>query len=905
MVYRRLKYLLLHAVHRRAVERDLDDEIRAHLAIDQQERLGRGEIPEIAGQNARRALGNELLIKDVTRDMWGWTVAERICRDFMYALRQLKRNPGFAAVAILSLAMGIGANSAIFSILNALLFKTLPVRAPDELFVLHRQSRATVPQRFSYPMFLRLRDAGSGAIGIAAMSHVARVQAALQSGVPSEGTPVQLVSGEFFPLLGLSPALGRLLAPGDNQILGGQSAAVISFGFWQRAFAGSPDVIGRTIRLNGAPFTIAGVAPEGFRGVWLESPTDIWIPLMMQANVHYAQNFSDHEDADPEKPWPPQEFIEWLDVIVRTHSADALQVRDALNAVFLHSLERVTGNLAPEKRRYFLDGSLVLDPAAQGFSNLRQRFASPLIAMMAMVALVLLIACANTANLLMARAEGRRREIAVRLSIGASRGRLIQQLLTESFLLVGFACGLGLLLAQWVSDRLVRMAFGPAVPGPAPFQAGVDLRVLLFAAGISIATGLLFGLAPAFRATNVYLGAAMKTAARTGPGRFRFSAAKFLVAAQVALSLVVVFGASLFARSLRNLAKVELGFDREHVLSVWIDPRAAGYNAPQLPTLYRRLVERTEAVPGVRSAAVSMCGLAVECRSITDGLKISGYTAAPGEEIRIQVNYVGPTYFSTVGMHLLKGRDFNMGDHNSQFAIVNQAAVRRYFSNRNPIGQRFGEQLESEIIGVVQDARVNRVREEAVPMAFYPLQGNLVYPESLEVRAAGDPNSIAADVRKAFNEVAPDLPIDRITPLAVQVDRSLNPERMGSVVTTAFGLLALSLACFGLYGVISYAVTRRTSEIGVRMALGARPAQVLWAVIKEALALIGVGLAVGIPLVLAASRSISALLYGLQPNDPVMLVATIGILTTVSVFAALWPAWRAARVNPVAALRHE
>jgi macrolide transport system ATP-binding/permease protein len=437
---------------------------------------------------------------------------------------------------------------------------------------------------------------------------------------------------------------------------------------------------------------------------------------------------------------------------------------------------------------------------------------------------------------------------------------------------------------------------------PTPLLTGVDPHVLAFTVGLSIATGLLFGLAPAFRATNMELGAVMK-----GPriGRSQFSASKALVAVQVALSLIVVFGAALFARSLGNLAKVELGFDREHVLTVLINPRSVGYEAAQLPALYRRLVERTDAIPGVRSVAVSMCPLAVECRSSSGGVKISGYQAAPNEDVRIQFNYVGPGYFSTVGMRLLNGRDFNPRDKGGQFTIVNQATVRRYFANRSPIGQRIGDNPESEIIGVVQDARVNRVREEAVPMVYHPLEGNLVYAGSLEVRAAGDPNAIASDVRKMLNQVAPDLPIDRITPLALQVDRSLSTERMGSVVTSFFGVLALGLACFGLYGVISYAVTRRTSEIGIRMALGARPSNVLWTVLREALTLIALGLAVGVPVVIFASRSIAALLYGIDPNDPITLLTTIGILSSVAVFAALWPAWRASRVNPVAALRHE
>lgn len=889
-------------LRRRKLNRELDEEIRAHLAIDKQERMERGETAGEAEENARRALGNEALVKEVTREMWGWTALERMVRDAVYALRQMKRSPGFAAVATLSLALGIGANSAIFSILNALLFKSLPVAAPEELFDLHQQSRAaTLPQRFSYPMFLRLRDAGSEAEGVAAMARPLRIQAMLDT-ARSEEASFQLVSGEFFPLLGLSPALGRLLAPADNQTLGGNPVAVISHGFWQRDYAGSSDVIGRTIRVNGAPLTIVGVAPEGFRGVWFESPIDIWIPLTMQASVRYEAHFSDHDNADPEKPWVPQELVEWLDVIVRVKPAVASRTRDALDGVFLRSLESITGNLNEEEKRYFLGRTLALDPFALGFSNVRQRFAPPLTAMMALVALVLLIACANTANLLLARAEGRRREIAIRLSIGASRGRLIQQLLTESFLLVAIAGGVGLWIAQWASEQLVRMALGATDSRSTPLATSLDPHVLLFTLGISVATGLLFGLAPAFRATKIELASAAKP---RRAGRFGFSAAKLLVAAQVALSLAVVFGAALFARSLWNLANVPLGFDREHVLTVWMDPRSGGYEATKVPALYQRLVERTQAIPGVQSAAVSMCGLAVECRSIDSREKISGYEPARMEDIRLQFSFVDPNYFSTVGMRLIRGRNFRASDTGNAVAVINQAMARRYFANRDPLGQRFGDQLQSHIIGVVQDARVNRVREEAVPMAYYPLKGNLVYAGALEIRAIGNPSSVAADVRKALHDIAPDLPIERITPLALQVEHSLSPERMGSVVTAAFGILALGLACFGLYGVMSYAVTRRTSEIGVRMALGARPRNVLWAVLREALALIAMGLAAGLPVVIFASRSITALLYGVQPHDPGALAITIASLTVVAVFAAAWPAWRASRISPLAALRYE
>ncbi len=883
---------------RRRRNRELDEEIRAHLAIDREERMERGETAGEAEENALRTFGNELLVKEVTREMWGWTAFERVVRDSIYALRQMRRSPGFAAVAILSLALGIGANAAIFSILNAILFRSLPVAAPEELLELREQSRAPVSQRFSYPMFERLRGAGSGAKGIAAMSRVTRAQTALEGGAHAEVLPVQLVSGEFFSVLGLSPALGRLLAPSDDLTAGAHAVAVISHGFWQRGFAGSPDVIGRMIRINGAAFRIAGIAPESFRGVWIEDPTDIWIPLMMQANVHYVEHFSAQDPADPEKPWIPQQHVQWLDVIVRADRASVAAVQGALNSVYIRSLD-----MATDATHNLVARTVFLQSFARGSSDLRGRFASPLVALMALVALVLLIACANTANLLMARAEARRREIAVRLSIGASRGRLVQQLLTESFVLVAIAAGLGLLIAQWTSQQLVRMAL--AAVGPTPLPTSVDARVLVFTLGVSIATGLLFGLVPAVRATKLDLGSAVKT---SRSGRFQFGGAKLLVAAQVALSLVVVFGAALFARSLRNLAKVELGFNREHILSVSIDPRSAGYAAGQLPGLYRELVERTEAIPGVRSAVVSFCGLAIECRSNADGILISGYQAAPLEQVLIQYSYVGPGYFSTVGMRLVQGRDFRTGDSGQRVAVINEAMARRYFANRSPLGQHFGDHLAldyAEIIGVVADARVNRVREAAVPMAYYPLNGNVVYAESVEVRAAGDPDSIAAAVRKTIGDMAPNLPIERIAPLALQVERNLSPERMGSVVTAAFGILALGLACFGLYGVMSYGVTRRTSEIGVRMALGAQPRNVLWAVLREALALIAMGLAAGLPVVVFASRSIQSVLYGVQPDDPGALAITIAILTGVAILAAAWPAWRASRISPLTALHYE
>jgi len=890
----------------RGGESDLGAELESHLELHVADNLRAGMTQDEARREALLRLGGVAWVTEACRERRGLPFLDRLAQDLRYGLRQLRRSPAFTAAVVGSLALGIGANTAIFSILNALLLKSLPVAAPHELFLVHQQARGVTPQRFSYPMFLRLRDAATGAEGVAGMSHIARAQVRIEAASEAETASVQLVSGEFFPLLGVPAALGRTLAPGDNRTPGANPVAVIGYGYWQSRFAGSPDVLGRRLMVNGVAFTIVGVAQRGFQGVWVDSPVAVWVPLAMQADVRYSQNFSSHNTSEPEKPWVPQEFIDWLDLIVRAKPAAAPATREALNGVFLGSLEIATGSFGPETRRYFLERSLTLEPFGRGLSSLRDRFASPLLALMAMVALVLLIACANAANLLLARAEGRRREIAVRLSIGASRARLVQQFLAEGFLVVAAAAGIGLLLAGWIGDVLVRMALG-VTAGPTPLGTGLDWNVLAFTAALSVVTAFLFGLAPALRATRPDLASAMKSASRTAAWRSARNPGKFLVAAQVALSLLVVFGAGLFARSLRNLSHLPLGFEPEHVLSVRIDPRAGGFAGAQLDALYHRLMERVQAVPGVRSAAVSNCGLAVECRSSSD-VRLPGYVPQPLEQMRAQYSFVSPGYFATVGTALRDGRDFEGRDRGNRSAVVNEAFTRRYFPRGAAVGQRFGIKgmdRDSEIIGEIRDARVNRVREAAVPMVYYPLEGNVVYAESLEVRAAGDPKTVSTDVRKALSSVASGLPVTRIATLTEQVDRSLNQERLTSRLTLAFGILALGLACFGLYGVMSWTVARRTSEIGVRMALGAQPAAVLGAVLKEVLGLIALGLAVGVPGVFFGARAVTTLLYEVPPNDPATFLGAALVLVTSGIAAGFVPAWRAARVDPVLALRHE
>jgi predicted permease len=809
-------------------------------------------------------------------------------------------------VVVLSLGIGIGANTALFSVLNAVMLRPLPVSHPEQLFSLNNPlSRSSVKNIFSYPMFERMREV-AGNNGIAAMSRVAAVRALVDGDRETEPDSLQLVSGEFFELAGLSPALGRMIVPEDNRTGGGQPVAVISHDLWQRRFGGSARVLDRGIALNGSHFTIVGVAPAGFTGIWIESPTDIWIPLVMQQAVHYSQNFRS-TNADADKPWIAQDGIFWLNLIVRTRKNAA-----ALDTVFRQWVAQTVEQIGnAEARRPALQQRLSLEPVTQGFSGFpRRQFTGPLFALMAMVALVLLIACMNTANLLLARANRRQREIAVRLALGAGRGRLIRQLLTESLLLASIATAAGLAFSNAASELLVRTTLGTTA-GPTPISTGADARVLGFTVALSLFTTLLFGLAPAFRATRVDLEGALRAGARGVREGARIGTQKLLVVSRIALALILAVTAIWFADSLRHLGNARLGFDKEHVVTVWIDPQSAGYPSDHLQELYRRLVESVEAAPGVRSASVAMCGLATSCRDISD-IRIVGYDARPGEQVLVQENYVGTEYFSTVGMRLLSGRDFNDRDTNDSacIAIVSESMARRYFPGGNAIGHRFGytdigAKPGAEIVGIVGDARVNSAREEPPLMAFYPIQQGTVYGGSLEVRVTGDPAARVSEIRKAVIGVDRNLPIQRITVLSEQVSGNLRQDRLIMWLTTGFGLLALGLGCFGLYGVMSYAVARRIGELGIRLALGAAESRLFRMVFGESLALIGAGLALGLPCVFAVARLVSGIHFDVKANDPVLVGLAALALSATAALTAYFPARRASQISPVAALRYE
>jgi predicted permease len=884
------------------MDRALDEDISAHLSELADEFRKNGMSDAEAERAARREFGGVARIQEAYRAQSGLPFVDTLIQDLHYAVRMCRRQRGFTAAIVLSLAAGIGLNSALFSTLDALVFRVLPVARPADLYLLKPVGERAVPQ-FSYPAVQALDAAGGG---VAAMSRPARMFSTIDGDTDRRTTTVQLVSGGYFPVLGVRASAGRLLRPDDNVTVGGHPVAVISDAFWRTRFASAADVVGRGISMNRAHFTIVGVAAPGFSGVWLESPVDGWAPLMMQADVGYAQNYY-NSNGRPLLPFAPQNEIRWLEVVARTDGGPAA-LQQALGSVFNRLLAEDAESIRdPNTRKLFLQQTLTFEEFGRGLSNLRGRFGPPLYALLGMAVLILLVACANAANLQLARAEVRRREIAIRLSIGASRGRVTRQLLTESALLVGAAVAMGLLVARWAGNALIRTAL--ATTGPLPFEVTVTPRVLVFTSAAAVATVVIFGLVPACLATRVDLASALRTPAGA---HLRVRVQRLLLVAQVALSLVLVVAAGLLVQTVRNYLQIDLGFDREHVMSVFVTPRAGGITSQdELASVYDNLVAAAIAVPGVQSASVTVCALAVNCQATSGMNLIEGYNPRPGERMPVQMNIASPGYFETVGMRLTQGRNIDARDTAASPAvvIVNRALVRRYFQNRDPIGRRLDDgRGPTVIVGVVEDARINRVQDPAPPMAWYPLAQTMQFASVgavVEVRAAGDPRAVASDVQRALAAVDPRVPIDRVTMLSRQIELNLTQETLVARLAAVFGGLALALVCFGLFSVMSYVVSKRKVEFGIRMALGATSGRIGRAVLYQSLLLTGFGLAAGVPLAIAASRTIGGLLFGVAATNVVtMAAACLAILAAASA-AGFVPAARAARVDPMTALRAE
>jgi len=771
--------------------------------------------------------------------------ARMIVHDLRDGCRALRRHALVTATIVVTLALGIGANTAVFSLLNAVAVRSpLPVEHAEQLYVVNRGrhvAEGAESARLSGPGFDLLRNSAPDGVQLAAMSRgVARVYTRIGQERETVPASLQLVSSNLFPVLGVPAALGRLL-PEANGTDANQPLAVISYAYWQRRFGGSPDAVGRQITINGASFTIIGIGARGFAGVWLETPVDIWVPLTAQPIVQYTQSFT-ADGANLGRPWLPQSGIWWLHVVARVPPGQATAVTGAFNA----SLSRLEGR----------DAGVALQPFAQGFSRFRQQFSTPLMVLMVMATLVLLAACANVANLLLTRGVGRQRELAVRMALGAGRARVFHQLLIESALIVIMAGAAAVAFARWAGDALLRVA----IDGPAPFAAPIDFRVLVFAAAVAL------------------------------------------------LSLVLVTGTGLFVRSFLELLHLDLGFEPRRVLTVRVDPKLAGVPARDLPETYRRVLDEIARVPGVESTALAMCGLGT-C-AIEDGYHVEGYQPRKDEVVAFSVNAVTPAYFTTVGTPLLAGRTFNDADREKApyVAVVNRTLATRYFGEwSQAIGRRFGlTGLDVEIVGIVEDVRgLGNLKAAVMPSVFVPLAQRPVIPREVEIRTSIDPATTMTAVRRAVEAAAPSLPIESLEPAVVLVQRGLSQERLMVLLTSAFAALALGLAAFGLFGILSYAIARRTSEFGLRIALGATPSHVQWSVVRDALQLVLYGVVIGLPLVAIGGRLASGLVFGVSPYDPPTLLAAVLVLTVVGAAAGAGPARRASRVDPMIALREE
>jgi predicted permease len=839
-----------------------------------------------------------------------------LLQDLRYAVRILLKSPGFAIVAL-----GIGANTAIFSVLDSVLLRELPVPNPQELSVLtgpdsHGSTfggETGERTRLAYSEFQYLRNHSE------VFSHVFAadnqlVDANVSIGTGSrasqdhtENVRVRLVSGDYFATLGVKAAAGQVFTPDLDRARGGAPVAVVSYAFWKQRFGLSPSALGRTIRIRNFSIEIIGVSPPGFFGETVGEAPDVWLPITMADAIYAGRDMLSPS---------PQGILNqqlWLQVIGRRKPGITnAQANASLNILFKGLVQSLIGpGITEELQHHLLDQRLKVQSAARGASTLHRSFGEPLKFLMALVGLVLLIACANVANLLLARGSSRRTEFVMRLAIGADRARLVRQLLTESLLLAMLGACAGILAAFWADSLLLRMVQGVA-NGPGAIQLNLqpDARILGFTLLVALFTSVLFGLFPALQATKLDLAGRMKPGA-SSLGQWPLS--KFLVVAQVTFSLVLLVGAGLFVHSLAKLSQANLGYDRENLLLFRVNASGGGYKGDAMTRLYKELFTRISAVPGLRGVTVSYNGLFSGSES-GDPISVEGYTPRPGEEMESTFDLIGPGYFSTMGIPILLGRELTAQDSGGGLcpAVVNETFAHRFFSNTSPIGKHVrdtypGNPADCVVVGVVADVKYNSLREETPPRIYAPLfnplwlQGSAVY----EVRTFADTASVSASLRSAVQEASASLPPIEIRAMGGLVDATLQTDRFIEQLSSVFGFLAILLASIGLYGVMAYNVARRTREIGIRMALGAEPASVRWQVLRETLVLVCIGIAIGVPAALAGTRLVRSMLFGLGFADPIVIVAAAALLALVAALAGFLPARRAARVDPMVALRYE
>jgi macrolide transport system ATP-binding/permease protein len=845
------------------------------------------------------AFGNITLLQDQTRDAATLVWLETLLQDVTYGLRQLRRTPVLLTVAALSLALGIGANTAVFTLINAIMLQTLPVRNPGQLVLFYDGVATGVysgngfhGDYFSFPEWQYFNGHLDSFESLCAFrqgsdSVVMHVAGTADGGLLEQAN-INLVGGNYFDLLGVRAAAGRLLGTADDTVAAPR-VAVLSYPFWQDRFRGERSVIGKTAVLNGTSFTIVGVAAQEFFGLRVQTPPNFWLPLSSQPQV--LQN----------GPWLTARNVYWLNMIGRLRPGAPLRTAEAAMNIRLHQfyLEQAGTALSPEMRRQIQSVRVDLKPGGRGISWLRFRYSEPLHVLMAVVAMVLLIACANIATLLLARASVRRHEFLARLALGASRGRLIRQVLTESMVLslIGGTVGTG--FAWWgVKGLLLLLGVNPVV------KVHPDPMVLAFTFFISVVTGMLFGIFPALRFSRMEM--------RPG-AQAKLRSAQLLIIFQVAISLVLLLGAGLLAHSLFALEHQEFGFKRGNLLVVRTDPHLAGYQPKELFPLYRELDERLNRIPGVISASLARY-TPESGTSSSNSFSIVGSAPSSGKEPSLFGVEVGPHFFETLGIPLLLGRTINPRDtpNTVPVVVVNATFVKLYFPGQNPIGKRisFGSHSKSalEIVGVVGDSKYYDVRDTAKPMAFTSVwqgQGESIYAGELLVRTAQDASGMAPAVRQALQSVSSKLPVLDVTTLARQVEESLDQQKVISSLCNIFSGLALLLALIGIYGTVAYAVTRKTTEIGIRMALGASRPHVLWMALRDSLVLTGAGILLGLPAALGSTRWIKSFLFGVLPADPLALGASVVAIVLFASLAGYLPARRSAKIDPLVALRHE
>jgi len=880
------------------VEQELDDELRAWLDISIEHKVRSGMPREHAIRAARVEMGSLEAVKDHTRDV-GWEAQlESLWRDVRYAVRTLRQSPAFTATAVLTLALGIGANTAIFSVINAVMLRPLPVERPEELISLATGYPDNVEPVFSYAAYRQFAvDATHVADAIAASS--VRRDAVTIDG-PPEPIDHKWVSGNYFTTLGVPAAAGRTLLASDDRLPAGEPVAVLSDAYWARRFGRDPWVIGRSFRFKTTAFTIVGVAPRGFFGETGGEAPDIWMPLTTRPGA-------------PSSVWKGHSTT-WLGIVARLRSGITLaQARARLEHVYDGIRDGVAaGTESSEFRRNVLESRLLVSEASGGSSRLRGPLATPLMILMGLVGLVLVIACANVANLMLARAAIRRRETAVRLAIGAARLRVVRHGIAEALLLAAVGGLGGLLVASWGSSLLVTLVSGEL---PVSLDVSPDIRVLVFTMVVSCATAIVFGLLPAVRAARIDPLRALRVSGGSG-GTVRMPLRRTLVVTQIAVSLVLLVVAGLFVRSLLHLKDIDLGFDPDRVLLFQVTPPADEQPMAMEDTLnvYGRLLAQAESVPGVSAASASFSGLFTR-GTWGNAITVEGFVPRPGVTPRTLANSITPRYFDVMRIAVLAGRGFTDDDHDSapKVAIVNQTFARQFLGDLDPVGTRVGlcssdpcgSPPMMEIVGVTEDAKYVDLREEKQPMLYVPFTQIDQNLRQIEVRTAGAPASVAATLHRELAAVDRRLAIVAMVELRDQVNASILPERLIAMLSATFGLLALALAAVGLYGVIAYVTAQRTGEIGVRMALGANRRDVRRLVLRDTLRLVVVGVVIGIPAALTGARLLSSQLYQVAPDDPLAVSVGLVTLSVAALLAGYLPARRAAHVDPVVALRAE